>query len=32
MLAAQAALSFELWMGKKEGVRETILETLKQCF
>ena len=31
MLAAQAALSFELWTGKKEGVRETMLAALKQC-
>ncbi len=31
MLAAQAALSFELWTGQKEGVRESMLETLKQC-
>ena len=32
MLAAQAALSFELWTGEKEGVRETMLEALKKCF
>ncbi len=31
MLAAQAALSFELWTGVKEGVREKMLETLKKC-
>lgn len=31
MLAAQAALSFELWTGQKEGVRESMLEMLKQC-
>ncbi len=31
MLATQAALSFELWTGKKEGVREKMLETLKKC-
>lgn len=31
MLAAQAALSFELWTGKKESVREIMLETLKKC-
>ena len=31
MLAAQAALSFELWTGKKEGVRETMLAALKKC-
>lgn len=31
MLAAQAALSFELWTGKKEGVREIMLEALKKC-
>lgn len=31
MLAAQAALSFELWTGKKEGVRERMRETLKKC-
>lgn len=31
MLAAQAALSFELWTGQKKGVRESMLETLKQC-
>mgnify|MGYP003394623357 FL=1 len=30
MLAAQAALSFELWTGKKEGVRQTMLEALKK--
>ncbi len=29
MLASQAALSFELWTGKKEGVREVMEETLK---
>ena len=32
MLAAQAALSFELWTGEKEGVREKMLEVLKKCF
>lgn len=32
MLAAQAALSFELWTGEKEGVREAIREALKKCF
>ena len=31
MLAAQAALSFGLWTGQKEGVRESMLEALKQC-
>ena len=31
MLAAQAALSFELWTGKKEGVREAMREALKTC-
>jgi len=31
MLAAQAALSFELWTAKKEGVRETMWEALKKC-
>ena len=31
MLAAQAALSFELWTGEKTGVRETMLEVLKKC-
>jgi len=31
MLAAQAALSFELWTGKKEGVREKMLDALKTC-
>ena len=31
MLAGQAALSFELWTGKKEGVREAMLEALKTC-
>ena len=31
MLAAQAALSFELWTGKKQGVRERMLEALKTC-
>ncbi len=30
MLAAQAALSFELWTGQKKGVRESMLEDLKQ--
>lgn len=31
MLAAQAALSFELWTGRREGVREALLEALRQC-
>lgn len=31
MLAAQAALSFELWTGRREGVKEVMRETLKQC-
>ncbi|MBI3252946.1 MAG: shikimate dehydrogenase, partial [Candidatus Omnitrophica bacterium] len=31
MLAAQAAISFHLWTGEKDAVRETMLETLKQC-
>ena len=31
MLAAQAALSFELWTGHHDGVREKMLETLKTC-
>ena len=31
MLAAQSALSFELWTGKKEGVREAMREALKTC-
>ena len=31
MLAAQAALSFELWTGKKDGVREVMREALKSC-
>ena len=31
MLAAQAAVSFELWTGKREGVRERMLEVLKAC-
>ncbi|OIO36216.1 MAG: shikimate dehydrogenase [Candidatus Omnitrophica bacterium CG1_02_46_14] len=31
MLAAQAALSFELWTGKKEGVREAMVLALKKC-
>lgn len=31
MLAAQAAFSFELWTGKKEGVRDKMLEVLKTC-
>lgn len=31
MLAAQAALSFELWTGHREGVKEKMLETLKTC-
>ena len=29
MLSAQAALSFELWTGKKEGIREVMREALK---
>ena len=32
MLAAQAALSFELWTGEKEGVRNVMREALKKCF
>ena len=32
MLAAQAALSFELWTGEKEGVRELMVQELKKCF
>jgi shikimate 5-dehydrogenase len=28
MLAAQAALSFELWTGQKDGVLENMLRTL----
>ena len=31
MLAAQAALSFELWTGEKTGVREAMIEALKKC-
>jgi shikimate dehydrogenase len=31
MLAAQAALSFGLWTGQAQGVRELMLETLKKC-
>lgn len=31
MLASQGALSFGLWTGKKEGVREIMIETLKKC-
>jgi shikimate dehydrogenase len=31
MLANQAALSFELWTGKKDGVRELMKETIKKC-
>ena len=31
MLANQAALSFELWTGKKEGVREAMREALRSC-
>lgn len=31
MLVAQAALSFELWTGKKDGVRETMREALQTC-
>ena len=31
MLAAQAALSFELWTGRGEGVREAMLEILRKC-
>ncbi len=31
MLAAQAAYSFELWTGRKDGVREGMLEILKKC-
>jgi shikimate dehydrogenase len=31
MLAEQAALAFELWTGKKEGIRDLMLETIKKC-
>lgn len=31
MLSAQAALSFALWIGKKEGVREVMREALDAC-
>ncbi len=31
MLAAQGALSFSLWTGQKEGIREKMLEVLKKC-
>ncbi len=31
MLAAQAAVSFELWTGEKTGVREAMHEVLKKC-
>lgn len=31
MLAAQGAMSFGLWTGEKDGVRETMLEELKKC-
>jgi shikimate dehydrogenase len=31
MLAAQAAISFQLWTGKTEGVRETMIEALRKC-
>ncbi len=31
MLAAQGALSFELWTGQREGVREGMREVLRQC-
>jgi shikimate dehydrogenase len=31
MLAAQAALSFGIWTGQKEGVRELMMEALKTC-
>ena len=30
MLVAQAALSFQIWTGKSEGVRELMLESLKK--
>lgn len=31
MLVAQAALSFGLWTGLREGVKETMLDALKKC-
>lgn len=31
MLAAQAALSFELWTGQKDNIRNRMLEALKKC-
>ena len=31
MLASQGALSFELWTGQKEGVREGMLKVLRKC-
>ncbi len=31
MLATQGALSFELWMGKKKGTRDTMQKALKKC-
>ncbi len=31
MLANQAALSFALWTGRSEGIREAMRETLKKC-
>ena len=31
MLANQGALAFELWTGKRDGVRPLMLETLKAC-
>ena len=31
MLVAQAAISFECWTGKKEGVREAMREALEAC-
>ncbi|MBI3315732.1 MAG: shikimate dehydrogenase [Candidatus Omnitrophica bacterium] len=31
MLATQGALSFELWTGRGEGVRDVMWERLKQC-
>ena len=31
MLIEQAALSFELWTGRKDGVREAMREALESC-
>ena len=31
MLATQAALAFELWTGKKDGVRDAMKEALRSC-